>query len=71
MGKSTERTNAHQDVTAETLTSRFHAAFYNTLIINASKNKAWLRPGKRLQGVSVSRVTPRPLKAYLMTLIFR
>ena len=23
--------------------SRFHAAFYDTLIINASKNKAWLR----------------------------
>ena len=38
-----------QYVTPETLTffwSRFHAAFYDTLIINASKNKAWLRPAE-------------------------
>ena len=28
--------------------SRFHAAFYDTLIINASKNKAWLRPAEWL-----------------------
>lgn len=28
--------------------SRFHAAFYDTLIINASKNKAWLRPAEVL-----------------------
>ena len=28
--------------------SRFHAAFYDTLIINVSKNKAWLRPAEWL-----------------------
>lgn len=28
--------------------SRFYAAFYDTLIINASKNKAWLRPAEWL-----------------------
>ena len=28
--------------------SRFHAAFYDTLIISASKNKAWLRPAEWL-----------------------
>ena len=28
--------------------SRFHAAFYDTLIISASKNQAWLRPAEWL-----------------------
>ena len=34
MGKSTERTNAHQDATAETLTGRGHALFLEVLIYN-------------------------------------
>ena len=34
MGKNTERTNAHQDVTAETLTGRGHASFLEVLIFN-------------------------------------
>ena len=33
MGKNTERTNAHQDVIAETLTGRSHALFLEALII--------------------------------------
>ena len=47
---------------------RGHAPFLETLIINKLQNAAWKRSQKK---VSVSRVTPRPLNAYLMTLIFR
>ena len=34
------------------LWSRFHAVFYNTLIINASKNQAWLRPAEDCTGMT-------------------
>ena len=39
MGKSTERTNAHQDATAETLTGRGHGLKYNSLIIRVLFNE--------------------------------
>mgnify|MGYP004522802071 FL=1 len=59
-------TSGSLGVTLETLTffwSRFHAAFYNTLIINASKNKAWPRLARDFTGMIFIRILPNKIHA--------